>query len=202
MTSVVRWVEVHRLAVAGGEAGIARAVGDRVGRVWLARSRFADVARLAGLTLSLGEDAGSFYGLGWAKRATGLPREALAAYEEALRLYRAVGDRAGEAATLNNIGLVYDGLGERARALEFYQQALPIRREVGDRAGEAATRYNLAMIHRGWGELDRAVTELEQVVELDRQVGHPDLASDTAMLERVRQEQARPDPGPTDLSAR
>ena len=46
------------------------------------------------------------------------------------------------------------------------------------------------MIHRGRGELDRAVTELEQVVELDRQVGHPDLASDTAMLERVRQEQA------------
>jgi tetratricopeptide (TPR) repeat protein len=97
---------------------------------------------------------------------------------------------------------VYAGLGERARALEFYQQALPILREVGDRAGEAVTRYNLAMIHRGWGELDRAVTELEQVVELDRQVGHPDLASDTAMLERVRQEQARPDPGPTDLSAR
>jgi hypothetical protein len=27
MTSVVRWVEVHRLAVAGREAGIARDVG-------------------------------------------------------------------------------------------------------------------------------------------------------------------------------
>ena len=103
-------------------------------------------------------------------------------------------DRAGEAATLSNIGGVYAGLGERARALEFYQRALPIRREVGDRAGEAVTRYNLAMIHRGWGELDRAVTELEQVVELDRQVGHPDLASDTAMLERLRQERAQPDP--------
>jgi hypothetical protein len=48
------------------------------------------------------------------------------------------------------------------------------------------------MIHRGRGELDRAVTELEQVVELDHQVGHPDLESDTAMLERVRQERARP----------
>ena len=54
MTSVVRWVEVHRLAVAGREARIARDVGDRVGGVWLARSRFADVARLAGLTLTLG----------------------------------------------------------------------------------------------------------------------------------------------------
>ena len=52
------------------------------------------------------------------------------------------------------------------------------------------------MIHRQPGELDRAVSELEQVVELDRQVGHPDLESDTAMLERVRQERAGPDPGP------
>ena len=104
MTSVVRWVEVHRLAVAGREAGIARDVGGRVGRVWLARSRFADVARLAGLTLTLGEDARAFYQLGWARNATGDRTAALAAYEQALRLYRAAGDRGNEAATLNNIG--------------------------------------------------------------------------------------------------
>ena len=71
MTSVARWVEVHRLAVAGREAGIARDVGGRVGGVWLARSRFADVARLAELTLTLGEDARAFYQLGWARHATG-----------------------------------------------------------------------------------------------------------------------------------
>ncbi len=81
MTSVARWVEVHRLAVAGREAGIARDAGGRVGRVWLARSRFADVARLAGLTLTLGEDAGAFYHLGWAKNATGDRAAALDAYE-------------------------------------------------------------------------------------------------------------------------
>src|SRR5215831_14290587 len=86
MTSVVRWVEVHRLAVAGREAGIAREVGGRVGRVWLARSRFADVARLAGLTLTLGEDAGAFYDLGWAKNVTGDQTAALVAYDQALRL--------------------------------------------------------------------------------------------------------------------
>jgi hypothetical protein len=76
--------------------------------------------------------------------------------------------------------------------------ALPIRREIGDRGGEAITRYNLAMIYRDRREMDRAVGELEQVVELDRQVSHPDLASDTAMLERVRQERARIDHASTD----
>ena len=195
MTSVAQWVEVHRLAVAGREAGIARDAGDRVGQVWLARSRFADVARLAGLTLTLGEDAGASYDLGWAQDSTGDRAAALAAYDQALRLYQAAGDRGNEAATLSNIGLVYGGLGEPERALECYGQALPIAREVGDRAGEAVTRYNVAMIHLAQGELRRAVAELEQVVELDRQVSHPGLQSDTEMLHRVRQELASSDPG-------
>jgi tetratricopeptide (TPR) repeat protein len=124
----------------------------------------------------------------------GQPQRALEHYHQALPIRREVGDRAGEANTLNNIGTVYSGVGQPQRALGHYQQSLPILREVGDRAGEAVTRYNLAMIYRGHGELALAVTELEQVVELDRQVDHPDLASDTAMLERVRQEHARTDP--------
>src|ERR1700727_1249105 len=156
MTSVVRWVEVHRLAVAGQEAGIARDVGGRVGGVWLARSRFADVARLAGLTLTLGEDALALYQLGWAKNATGDRTAALAAYGHALRLYQAAGDRGGEAAALSNIGLVYRGLGELQRALEYYRQALPVMREFGDRAGEAVTLSNIGAVYDGLGERQRA----------------------------------------------
>jgi tetratricopeptide (TPR) repeat protein len=128
-------------------------------------------------------------------RGLGERQRALEYYGQALPITREVGDRAGEAATLNNIGEVYRGLGERQRALEYYGQALPITREVGDRAGEAVTRYNVALIHRAQGELGRAVTELEQVVELDRQVSHPDLQADTELLLRVRQELASSDPG-------
>jgi tetratricopeptide (TPR) repeat protein len=118
-------------------------------------------------------------------------RQALASYEHALHLYLQASDRAGEAVTLNNIGHVYHRLGDQQQALTYYQQALPIQREVGDRAGEAVTRYNIAMIHRAEGNLDRAIGELELVVDLDRQVGPPDLASDTAALEQIRQERAR-----------
>jgi len=104
MTSVVRWVEVHRLAVAGRETAIARDVGSRVGRVWLARPRFADVARLAGLTVILGEDALAFYQLGRARHATGDQTAAQAAYDQALSPYQGAGDHGNEAATLVNIG--------------------------------------------------------------------------------------------------
>src|SRR5262249_54605989 len=118
-------------------------------------------------------------------------QQALDYYQQALPITREVGDRAGEAATLGNIGAVYDNLGDWQQALAYYQQALPITREVGDRAGEAVTRYNIAMIHRANGSLDQAINELELVIDLDRQVDHPDLASDTAMLEQVRQERAQ-----------
>ena len=39
-------------------------------------------------------------------------REALASWQQALDLYRDIGDRAGESTSLNNIGLTYNKLGD------------------------------------------------------------------------------------------
>jgi tetratricopeptide (TPR) repeat protein len=101
-----------------------------------------------------------------------------------------VGDRGGEASTLNNIGLVYHAWGEMDKALQYYQQALPLQRAVGDRSGEAVTCFNMAMVYRNLGQLEKAVAFLERCVELDEQIRHPDLESDRAMLQRVRAELA------------
>jgi tetratricopeptide (TPR) repeat protein len=120
-------------------------------------------------------------------------QQALHYYQQALPIQREVGDRAGEATTLNNIGGVHNGLGDRQQALHYYQQALPIRREVGDRSGEATTRFNIAMVHRAQGELDQAITELELVVDLDRQTQHPDLQADTAALTSLYQQRHKRD---------
>jgi tetratricopeptide (TPR) repeat protein len=48
--------------------------------------------------------------------------------------YAGVGEKKGEAATLNNIGGVYYALGEKQKALEFYNQSLPLSRATGDKA--------------------------------------------------------------------
>ena len=97
-----------------------------------------------------------------------------------------MGDRGGEATTLNNIGRVYSALGDKRKALDFCEQALPLQRQVGDRWGESITRYNLALVYEALGDLQRAEDELEIVVALDEAIEHPDLASDRAALERVR----------------
>jgi hypothetical protein len=54
-----------------------------------------------------------------------------------------VGDRGGEATTLNNIGAVYNALGEKQKALDFYYQALPLMRAVGDAYGEVTILDNI-----------------------------------------------------------
>jgi tetratricopeptide (TPR) repeat protein len=101
-------------------------------------SRFRDVATTASATLTLDADASANYDLGWALGRARSPRDALDHHSAALGLYRAADDRGNEAATLNNIGLVYDALGNRQAALEHYHQALPITRDVGDRQAGAA----------------------------------------------------------------
>ena len=46
-------------------------------------------------------------------------QQAIRKWEQTLPLWQAVGDRLGEATTLNNIGSVYNYLGEKQKALDY-----------------------------------------------------------------------------------
>ena len=52
-------------------------------------------------------------------------RKALEKYEEALPLFRAAEDKAGEAVTLDNLGRAHVELGDSRKALEYFNQAIP-----------------------------------------------------------------------------
>ena len=53
-----------------------------------------------------------------------------------------IGDRLGEAVTLNNIAGIYYSLGKKQEALYYLEKALPIFQKVGDRARGAITLSN------------------------------------------------------------
>ena len=82
-----------------------------------------------------------------------------------------MGDRGGEATTLNNIGGVYSALGDKRKALDFYEQALPLRRQVGDRGGEATTLNNIGGVYSALGDKRKALDSYEQALPLLHQVG-------------------------------
>jgi CHAT domain-containing protein/Flp pilus assembly protein TadD len=97
-------------------------------------------------------------------------QQALAKWEEALKLYRVVGDKKGQAVTLVGIGRIYDDLGEKQKALEYYNQALPLKRAVSDRAGVATTLNNIGTVYNDLGEKQKALEYYNQALPLRREV--------------------------------
>jgi CHAT domain-containing protein/Tfp pilus assembly protein PilF len=98
-------------------------------------------------------------------------RKSIEKYQEALELYRSATDRNGEAQALNNIGLVYDSLGEPQKALENYNEALPIRRAGGDRRGEAQTLNNIGAVYWLLGEPQKALEKFNEALPIRRALG-------------------------------
>ncbi|MBP1468426.1 tetratricopeptide repeat protein, partial [Candidatus Chloroploca sp. M-50] len=114
---------------------------------------------------------------------TGQPQRALALYEQALPLRREVGDRAGEAATLNNMAMVYQRTGQPQRALALCEQALPLTREVGDRAGEAGTLANVAvLLYQSLDRASEAIQSLQQAIGVLQMSGLDRAASGTTIV--------------------
>jgi CHAT domain-containing protein len=113
------------------------------------------------------------------RSADGYDEEALRGLNEALRVYRRMHNRRGQANVLNEIGRIYQGKGQSNKALYYHRQALPITQAAGDRNVEAATLYQIARVERQLGKLDDALTHITQsddaIESLRAQIVNPDL---------------------------
>jgi CHAT domain-containing protein/Tfp pilus assembly protein PilF len=99
-------------------------------------------------------------------------RKALVKYEEALKLYREVGDSSGQAVSLRVLGQVYSDFGEKQKALDYYNQSLLLTRAVGDRSLEAGTLNNIGLVYSALGEKQKALEYYSQSLPLTRAVGN------------------------------
>ncbi len=66
-------------------------------------------------------------------------------------MYRATGDRHGEASALSGLGLALHRLGRIGEAIEHFDKAVEIQRELQDRRGEALTLADLGRAHSDAG---------------------------------------------------
>jgi CHAT domain-containing protein/tetratricopeptide (TPR) repeat protein len=120
-------------------------------------------------------------------------RKGIEKYQEALELFRRSGDsveealsikgaivaRKGEAATLSNLGSVYEKLGEIRKALEKCSEALPIVRAIGDRKGEVANLSNLGYVYESLGEPRKALDYYNEALPIARAIGDRDVEAAT-----------------------
>ena len=88
---------------------------------------------------------------------SGQLKEAAQFYQQALAIYREIGDRSEIANSLNHLGFAYKSIGQYQQAIEYYQQELTLRRELGDRRQEGYSLTNLGITYGSLGQYHKAI---------------------------------------------
>jgi len=106
-------------------------------------------------------------------------RSAIGKYTEALTFLRLTGDREREATVLNNVGMLYQTLGELKDAMDFFNQSLVLRKQIGDRRGEAISLDHLGYVHVALGEIQKGLDFYEQALAVGRANGNRRVEANT-----------------------
>ncbi len=84
-------------------------------------------------------------------RQAGRAEEAIALGEQALQIFRSLGDQRGAALTLNGLGLAQARIGDEASAVDSYETAISLLTALGDTHSTGRVLANLGALHRGQG---------------------------------------------------
>jgi tetratricopeptide (TPR) repeat protein len=98
--------------------------------------------------------------------------EATFAEQEALSIYRELGDLRGVVGQLNNLGVNYRFVGDYALARTCLEESVTICRQLGDRVAVATALSNLADVRRRQGDFAEARATLDEAHDLFKQAGH------------------------------
>ena len=116
-------------------------------------------------------------------------RDSLPVYEEALRIWREVGDEREAANTLRAMGFAYQRLDEPERAKAHFGQALEVWERVGDWRSAAFTRVIFGVISKRQGDYEAGLREDLQALPLWEKAG--DAPEHTQQLVRVGNDYAK-----------
>jgi predicted ATPase/transcriptional regulator with XRE-family HTH domain len=115
---------------------------------------------------------------------------AMALEEEALALYRALGDRRGIASRLGALGAHHANRGDLAAAAPLFEESLALLRELGERQKVATALGNLGHVALLQGDPARAAALLDEALALQRELGdRHGVASTLARLAALAKEQ-------------
>ena len=89
-----------------------------------------------------------------------------------MAIAQAIGDRKGEANSVNNLGVAYRNLGDYRKAIDFQQQSLTIAREIGYRQGEGTSLGNLAIAYENLGDYQKAIDFHQKSLAIYRAIGY------------------------------
>jgi tetratricopeptide (TPR) repeat protein len=118
--------------------------------------------------------------------------EAERLYQDALAIYRELGEEKDEAIALNDLGTVARWQGHYDRAESYYKQALAIAEKLGNKEYQATWCGNLGLLALDRNRPTEARSWYERELALAQEVGRQDLVADAQYgLARVLEEEGR-----------
>jgi serine/threonine protein kinase/Tfp pilus assembly protein PilF len=121
------------------------------------------------------QKATSLHLMAVAYRMLSKPEEVLRSEQEALAIWRRIGQKRGMAFSLNEIARAQASLGKSKDAASNFQEALEIRREIGDKRGLGDTLIDMGNFSDDRGDHDQALKMYKQSLELEREIGNESL---------------------------
>ncbi len=110
------------------------------------------------------------------KKGTEESREkAISKYNEALPVWRSLGDRKHEAETLRGLGDVYTDLSQPQKALDYLNMALSISRAIDDESEEAIALIQIGLAYLSLGDYQKASDYFSQALPIGRKIGNHQL---------------------------
>ncbi|HEY7035949.1 MAG TPA: tetratricopeptide repeat protein [Thermomicrobiales bacterium] len=176
-------VEHDNLRVALGwavecrDAELAARLGGALRRFWSLRGHAEEGRRWLERALTFGDElrpairAKAFLAVGVLSYRLG-DYARTSALKHALDLYRALGDTAGVASALGNLGLVAQALGDSRRATVEIEASLALFRKLGDQRQVANILDNLGLAAYDRGDYERAAVLLEEALAIARAAGN------------------------------
>ena len=116
--------------------------------------------------------ATAWHQIGMVHQKAGETESAEAAYRRSLEICSQNDDRAGQASSLGQLGILYDlGFHDLESTVVFFRKAADIYTAIGDLASEGRQRNNIADTLRKLKRYDEARAEIMRAIECKSQVG-------------------------------
>ena len=118
------------------------------------------------------QKAATLHAMAVAYRMLNRPLDSLRDGEDALTIWRSIGQKRGTASSLNEIARAEVLLGKNKEALDNFKEALQIRRDIGDKRGLGDTLIDLGNFYDDRGDHDQALNMYKESLQIERDIGN------------------------------
>jgi tetratricopeptide (TPR) repeat protein len=118
------------------------------------------------------QKAATLHAMAVAYRMLGKPEDSQRNEQDALAIYRTIGQKRGVATSLNEMARTQVLLGKNKEALPNFLESLQIRRDIGDKRGLGDTLIDLGNFYDDSGDHDQALRMYKESLQIERDIGN------------------------------